>query len=300
MSRAALATLAAAAVLTGCGAAAGATSGAGGAASRRVAVPGRISVAVPAGWHLRRPPITALGAPVERFLVTSGPAPRGGNCSPEAAERALPPHGALLFLFEYTGRDAARRAGFPPKPAHARLPRRDLATYECWRVPSYALRFRAAGRAFQLHVAFGPRAGARRRAQVLRTIDSLWISPHLPPGHGPGAGARPAHQPAPGGERGVLPPRHPDRTPPRPPVLRAHAPRAVQLLHRGPRRARRAVRRPGPAQPLLLRRGPAQPPRRHGLRHSGRPRSSSYVCATRSAPKLRWGVFSMSRKPRDR
>jgi hypothetical protein len=181
MSRATLAALAAGAVLTGCGAVAAAASAPGRPAARRIAVPGRISVAVPAGWHLRRPPITALSAPAERLLLTSGSAPRGGNCGPDAAERALPPHGALLFLFEYTGRDAARRTGFPPKPAHARLRRRDLATYECWRVPSYALRFRAAGRAFQLHVAFGPRAGARRRAQVLRAIDSLWISPNLPP-----------------------------------------------------------------------------------------------------------------------
>ena len=154
--------------------------------AHRVGVPGRISVLVPVGWHLRRPPITALSAPTERLLLASGPAPRGGNCGPDAAEARLTPGGALLYLFEYRSRagsvwDGLRRSAFPPRPVHARLRARDLGRYECWRVRSYALRFRAAGRAFQLHVASGPRATAARRAQVLRVIDSLRIAPLRPP-----------------------------------------------------------------------------------------------------------------------
>ena len=182
MSRATLAALAAGAVLTGCGAAAGAASAPGGVAAHRVAVPGKISVVVPAGWHLRRPPITALSAPAERLLLASGPAPRGGNCGPDAAERALPAGGILLYLFEYRSREGSiwhglKRSAFPPRPARVRLLPRDLARYECWRVRSYLIRFRAAGRAFQLHVAFGPRASAARRARALRVVDSLRIGP---------------------------------------------------------------------------------------------------------------------------
>ena len=74
-----------------------------------------------------------------------------------------------------------RRRDFPPKPAHARLRDAISRLRSAWRVPSYALRFSAAGRTFQLHVAFGLRAGARRRAQALRIIDDLWVLPLLPP-----------------------------------------------------------------------------------------------------------------------
>jgi hypothetical protein len=194
MRRAALAALlcAAPSALAGCGASAGPAAQATAAPSPapRVAVPGGLSLRVPAGWRLRRPPITALSAPTERLLLTSGPAPRGGNCGPDAAESRLPPGGALLYLFEYRSRagsvwDGLKPSAFPPRPAHARLRARDLGRYECWRVPSYLLRFRAAGRAFQLHVAFGPRATAARRAEVLRAIDSLRVArlaaPKAPP-----------------------------------------------------------------------------------------------------------------------
>jgi hypothetical protein len=183
MRRAALAALLCAAALSGCGASArpAAQPTAAPAFAPRVAVPGRISLRVPAGWRLRRPPITALSAPTERLLLTSGPAPRGGNCGPDAAESRLPPGGALLYLFEYRARagavwDGLKPSAFPPRTAHARLRARDLGRYECWRVPSYLLRFRAAGRAFQLHVAFGPRATAARRAEVLRAVDSLRVA----------------------------------------------------------------------------------------------------------------------------
>jgi hypothetical protein len=73
-----------------------------------------------------------------------------------------------------------KRRDFPLRPAHFALRRRDLASYECWRVPSYLIRFRAADRPFGLHVALGPRATTQRRAQVLRILDSLRFS-ELPP-----------------------------------------------------------------------------------------------------------------------
>lgn len=142
----------------------------------RIAAGAGISLRLPRGWQLTTPPITALTSPAERLLLTSYPARRGGNCAPDRAERALPAGGALVYLFEYrSGRD------LPPRPAHFALRRSDLSTFECWRVPSYLIRFRAAGRALQVHVALGARATAARRAEVLRALDSLRIAALPPP-----------------------------------------------------------------------------------------------------------------------
>jgi hypothetical protein len=172
------------------GAAAGATGGCGGPARSgpapqagervtRLQATAGVSVALPRGWQLTKPPITALTVPAERLLLTSYPARRGGNCAPDRAERALPSDGALVFLFEYRPsppgdpwRDL-RRADFPPRPAHFALRARDVGRFECWRVASHLIRFRADGRPFQMHVALGADVSAARRAQLLRVLDSL-------------------------------------------------------------------------------------------------------------------------------
>lgn len=136
---------------------------------------GGIGVRVPAGWHLTAPPITDLGYPTDRLLLTSYAAHAGGNCAPDGAVRELPAGGALAYLLEYASA-SLRRRDFPPRPAHLRLRARDLGRYECWRRPSYLIRFRASGRPFQLHVVLGPHASGARRAQVLRALDSLRIA----------------------------------------------------------------------------------------------------------------------------
>jgi hypothetical protein len=161
----------------------------------RTEVGAGVSVRYPGGWHLIGPRITALSFPAERLLLTSYPTSRGGNCSPERAERDLPGDGALVYLFEYRPQVGAvwehlRRRDFPPQPAHFALRRRDLGSFECWRVPSYLIRFRAAERPFQMHVALGTNATAVRRAQLLRILDSLRFSPLPPPPRDPYAGWR--------------------------------------------------------------------------------------------------------------
>ena len=170
-----LAAAAALVALPGCG---GAGEPAAGAAPAAEHVRGSIDVSRPRGWRLLEPPIAALSYPVERLLLTSYPAGRGGNCAPDSALRALPAGGALVYLFEYRPADGAvwshvHRRAFPRRPAHFALRHRDLALYECWRRPSYLIRFRAADRPFQLHVALGARVMPARRAQVLRVLDSL-------------------------------------------------------------------------------------------------------------------------------
>jgi hypothetical protein len=160
--------------------------GGGGAATTlpaadRVGTGAGISLSKPRGWKLLTHHITAVSRPVERLLLTSYRARPGGNCAPDRAERELPADGALVYLFEYSPRRGAAltrvtRRAFPPRPAHFALDRRALGNYECWRVPSYLIRFRDAGRAFQVHVALGKRAGPARRAQVLAALDGLRVS----------------------------------------------------------------------------------------------------------------------------
>ena len=140
-----------------------------------------ISLSKPPGWRLLTRDITALSWPVERLLLTSYRARPGGNCAPDRAARELPADGALVYLLEYRPRRGApltkvNRRAFPQRPAHFALDRRALGNYECWRVPSYLIRFRDAGRAFQVHVALGDRAGPALRAQVLAALDSVRVS----------------------------------------------------------------------------------------------------------------------------
>lgn len=154
-----------------------------------------VSVSRPRGWQLTVAPITALTFPAERLLLTSYPTRRGGNCGPDRAARDLPPGGALLYLFEYRPRRgdvwrSLRRRDFPPRPARFALRRDDLGSFECWRVPSYLIRFRAADRPFQLHVALGRNASAARRAQVLRVLDGMRFAALPAPPPDPYAGWR--------------------------------------------------------------------------------------------------------------
>ena len=158
----------------------------GGAA--RVSLGDAISTIRLPGWHITTPRITALGYPAERLLLTSYPARRGGDCAPDSAARDLPADGALIYAFEYRREVGSpwtglRRTDFPPRPAHFALRKRDLGMYECWRVPSYLIRFRSADRPFQVHIALGAHATSARRAQVLEILDGLRFSalPAPPP-----------------------------------------------------------------------------------------------------------------------
>jgi hypothetical protein len=140
-----------------------------------------ITLSEPPGWHLVLPPITSTAYPLDRLLLTTYRAGAGGQCSPTRAEAALPANGALIYLLEYgstagtvlTRPPAADSSNAPPNLA---LSQGTKAAYECWLVPSYLLRFRAAGRLFQAQVAFGSKASAQRRAEALRILNSLKIN----------------------------------------------------------------------------------------------------------------------------
>lgn len=138
-----------------------------------------VSVRVPAGWHATGARLTPVSWPPQFLAVASYPLPHGDRgadgCEPKAAVDALPADGAFIFGWEYTGfpwssERAAQRAEFPPRPRHFRLAH--LGRDECLD-HSYLLRFREAGRYFEVHVLLGRKASAQTRSLALGVLDSL-------------------------------------------------------------------------------------------------------------------------------
>ncbi|HET9462001.1 MAG TPA: hypothetical protein VFO56_08705 [Gaiellaceae bacterium] len=129
-----------------------------------------VSIRYPPGWHATARQLTPVNYPWQRFAVASYPFPanaRPNGCKPAGTLAKRQPSGAVIFVIEY-GAGSARV--FPPRPARLKLS--GFRNYECFG-RSYQLRFREAGRYFQIHIAFGRRAGAGVRATVLRILDSF-------------------------------------------------------------------------------------------------------------------------------
>ena len=137
-----------------------------------------ISVRYPARWHATAQRLTLVTYPPQIVAVASYPLPRGNGgadgCSPKQALDRLQPAGAFIFGWEFTQPGSRRKRDFPPRPKHFRLTH--FARYECGG-PSYLLRFRQAGRYFQIHIALGRRASKATRATVLRIVDSFHAKP---------------------------------------------------------------------------------------------------------------------------
>jgi hypothetical protein len=134
-----------------------------------------VSISYPPGWTATARPLTAVTSPGQAIALGSYRFPTDSagadGCEPREALDALPPRGAFIFGWDYGQLSGAElRGSFPPQPRRVRLT--GLGDYECMG-HSYALRFRAAGRAFQIHVYLGPRAGAATQATVLRILDSF-------------------------------------------------------------------------------------------------------------------------------
>jgi hypothetical protein len=135
-----------------------------------------LSIVVPHGWHVAFG-LTGLAEPNERFTLASFPPRRPPNpaleCGPTRAVAAIPADGALALVLEYPTTGVWSRPSFPPEPKRFVLPDSPPAPYECFG-RGWLLRFRAAGRSFQVMVALG-RHAARNRARLLAALTSLDI-----------------------------------------------------------------------------------------------------------------------------
>jgi hypothetical protein len=141
----------------------------------------RVTVRYPKTWFATRSALTPVISPRQVLAVASFRLPNGpggaDGCQPKEALDRLPPDGALLFGWEYTGRGEANVHDFPAQPEHFRLTSK--VGFECLG-PSYVLRFSDARRFFQIHVVLGPRAGVTTRATVLRILDTFRARPRPP------------------------------------------------------------------------------------------------------------------------
>jgi hypothetical protein len=112
-----------------------------------------------------------------QLAIASYPLPRGDagadGCEPKAALDRLRATGAFLLAWKYGDVLPRQRRLFLPRPSRFRLDH--FGRYECLG-RSYMLRFRAAGRYFQLYVVLGRLATRRTRTLVLRVLDSLRVS----------------------------------------------------------------------------------------------------------------------------
>jgi hypothetical protein len=138
-----------------------------------------VSVAYPSSWHATAHRLTPVTGPRQLLAIASIPLPTGyggaDGCEPKQVLDRLPPTGAFVFGWDDgTLRDTPSAAkSFPPRPRRFALPR--LVHSGCLG-PSYPIRFREAGRLFQIYVVLGGRAGRSTRATVLRILDSFRVT----------------------------------------------------------------------------------------------------------------------------
>jgi hypothetical protein len=128
----------------------------------------------PAHWNATARPLTPVTSPEQVLAVASfafPEDPRPNGCRPAGTLVKKQPSGAVVFVIEYGADDPS---AFPRRPTHFKL--RAFARYECFG-RSYQLRFREAGRYFQVFVSFGGRATPSTRETVLRILDSFVAEP---------------------------------------------------------------------------------------------------------------------------
>jgi hypothetical protein len=139
----------------------------------------RISIALPAGWHVTSAPINGVLDPVTIFTATTfplrRPRPSEGICS-RTLQQQWRDNGAYVQLTEE--RDGASRKRMlrrvPPRPRHFALDARGSGGL-CTPPDSGEITFRERGRAFYIFYGIGRRASATTKRQVRALLDSLRI-----------------------------------------------------------------------------------------------------------------------------
>ena len=132
-----------------------------------------LSVRAPRSWTFTTGPVPQLVEPSVPFALGSGRVPRGGDCAPTRAIRAVAGAGVLVWIYEYH-RDV-KALDFPPRRRHLRLGELG-GPFECLGVRAYTIRFRIGHRYFQAHVV-GRRAGPRLLSEAERVVQSIAVTP---------------------------------------------------------------------------------------------------------------------------
>jgi hypothetical protein len=144
----------------------------------RVDVGHRISLRVPAGWHVVRRPVSDVTEPAVVLAVSTG----GVRVTASRCECGTPDvhafgRGAFVYAWEYMeryGAKALRRT--PRRPARFHVTANRVPWSLC-SGPSWGDGFRNGQRVLDVEVYLGPRAGRRVRAQVDALLDSLRLAP---------------------------------------------------------------------------------------------------------------------------
>ena len=144
----------------------------------RVNVPGRLSVRVPAGWHVLRGWLSDVIDPAPRLAVASFPV----RLSRHTCECGFPNvvgfahNGAFLFVWEYLRPSRRGLARVPARPVHFHLAAAGAVRKTC-DGPSDTFAFKDAGRVFQVEVYLGPAATPALRGRLAAMLDSLRVAP---------------------------------------------------------------------------------------------------------------------------
>lgn len=155
----------------------GASGAAGGDRTTwRVNVPGRLSVEVPAGWHVLRGWLSDVIDPAPRLAVASFPARLSRHtceCGfPNVVD--FPRDGAFVFVWEYLRPSRPGLARVPSRPARFDLAAERRVRQTC-DGPSDTFGFKEAGRLFQVEVYLGPGIGPALRGRVAAMLHSLHV-----------------------------------------------------------------------------------------------------------------------------
>ncbi len=153
--------------------------GAGGdRTARRVSFPGRISVLVPAGWHVLHGWLSYVTDPAPRLAVASFPASLSRNtCAcgfPNVLNFAR--NGAFVFVWEYLASvSPSGLARTPARPGRFHLSPGGSVRQTCDAI-SDTFAFKDRGRVFQVEVYIGPMTRPALRASVEAMLDSLHVA----------------------------------------------------------------------------------------------------------------------------
>jgi hypothetical protein len=144
----------------------------------RVSVPARLSVSVPAGWHVLRGWLSDVTDPAPRLAVGSFPARLSRHTCECGFPNVIdfPRDGAFVFVWEYLHPARWELARTPKRPVRFHLTAGSGSRQTC-NGSSATFGFKYAGRVFQVEVYLGPQIGPALRMQVAAMLDSLRAAP---------------------------------------------------------------------------------------------------------------------------